>query len=202
MALFGIPTPRRLARLRELAESDPDTNVRRAATRTLGMISRPAAAMGLGPTLPGAPTPAPGAGAAKMTDAEALRALEEASETMSPTQWETARRLLTAPGYDRRVRQAAMRALGVTVFMASAGAPGMPADAKASELVTLLAPFLSDPDPTTRLAAARELESAKIPAAVAALEARKRVEADARVLDAIDHALREIARKDHFGPER
>ena len=67
---------------------------------------------------------------------------------------------------------------------------------KAAELVSLLTPFLADPDPTNRLAAARELGSAKIPASIAALEARKKVEQDARVLTEIDGALREIARKD------
>jgi len=107
----------------------------------------------------------------------------------------TAKRLLTAPGFGRRVRQTAMRTLGIVVFMDHSRPRAIDA-----ELVSLLTPFLSDDDPSTRLSAARELSHGKIPAATAALEARKRVEEDARVLDRIDASLRAIAKKDDFPP--
>ena len=130
-----------------------------------------------------------------MTEEQALAALRAARNPSSHESWETAKHFLTAPGFGRGVRQAAMRGLGVGVFMSR-----IPFDdsgpRKAAELVALLTPFLADPDPTNRLAAARELGSAKIPASIAALEARKKVEQDARVLTEIDGALREIARKD------
>jgi len=47
---------------------------------------------------------------------------------------------------------------------------------------------------------ARPPHPALASAATAALEARKRVEEDARVLDRIDASLRAIAKKDDFPP--
>jgi HEAT repeat protein len=193
MSLFGLPTPARLTRLRELAGSDTDADVRRVAEHVLRMMSSVGEPVGM--ATPGELSPAVGGGKPEATDEEAIATLEALGEARSPEKWATARRLLSNPRYGRRVRQFAMRALGIDVFMAH-----FTPQASAVELVSLLTPFLSDDDPSTRLAAAREFEHAKIPEAVAALEARKRVEQDARVLDQIDGSLREIARKDDFPP--
>jgi len=191
MSLFGLPTPARMERLRELVASDPDANVRRAADFTLRMMSSAAEAAHM-------PTRSRNAASVppvkvEATSEEALATLEALSFSRSGEEWATARRLLTTPDFDRRVRQSAMRALSVAVFMERSRP-----QAHAGELVSLLTPFLSDDDPSTRVAAARELSNAKIPAATATLEARKRIEADARVLDEIDASLRAIARKDDF----
>ena len=84
-----------------------------------------------------------------------------------------------------------MRTLGVAVFMAR-----VTPDANPRELVQLLTPFLDSDDPSLRLSAVREFGQAKIPEATRALEARKKVEVDARVLREIDGALQAITRRD------
>ena len=84
-----------------------------------------------------------------------------------------------------------MRTLGIAVFMMRVTPGGNP-----RELVQLLTPFLDSDDPSLRLSAVRELGQAKIPEAARAMEARKAVEVDARVLREIDGALRAISRRD------
>ena len=72
-------------------------------------------------------------------------------------------------------------------------------EANAEELIALLRPFLDSEDPSLRMAAAVEFSSTDIPAARAALEERKLVEVDPRVLRAIDESLIEMA-KERFQP--
>lgn len=180
MGLLSAFQPAAEQRLRAMADSDPDADVRSAATETLGMrdrgIGRRAAV-----SLAGKPLD---------TESEQLAALH-ATSGEDPQGWVLAKRILTTPNASRRVRAAASRTLSIGVFMSHFNGFG-----NAAELVELLTPLLNSDDPSDRLVAARDIAAAKIPAARAALLARKQVEADARILTQIDESLREIERPD------
>jgi hypothetical protein len=190
MAMTGFPGSPAHARLQEMADADPDEEVREAARQKLSMFD-------FGDAFPvGAPrsSRAP-AEPEPATDAERLRALSRLPANRSPAGWALAKRYLTDPRAGREVKESAMRWLGIAVRMSE-----VEPHASAAELTSLLVPFLASPDPSLRLSAVRELGACKIPAASAALEAHKRVEADVRVLVEIDEALAEIA-EPPFGDE-
>lgn len=183
MALFGPPEPRVAKRLAELAEHDPDAGVRDMALDALATTA-PEKATALQRPADGAPAESDGA---------RLRRLAQRTIGTygAPGGWELAKRYATDPASSRMLRETAMRTLGLAVFMSRATPEGSP-----EELVALLAPYLDSDDPSLRLVAAREMGEARIPAATAALEARKAVEVDARVLAQIDDSLRRIAAPD------
>ncbi|HWC75281.1 MAG TPA: hypothetical protein VG454_15205, partial [Gemmatimonadales bacterium] len=129
------------------------------------------------------------------TDDEKSQAISLASGSHLPGSWDIAKRYLSDPS--RQVRASASRALSIQVFM-SRFVP----HANAAELVRLLTPLLNSNDPADRMVAARDMAVAKIPASIAALEERKKIEADARVLTQIDESLQEIARPDPMSTTR
>jgi aminopeptidase N len=185
MSLFASPSEAAWDRLRDLAASDSEPGVRRMALQSIGM-REPAMVMSAAESILDNPS---------TTDDEKAQAISLASGSHLPKSWDIAKRYLSDPS--REVRAAASRSLSIQVFM-SRFVP----HANAGELVQLLTPLLNSSDPADRMVAARDMAAAKIPASVAALEERKKVEADARILMQIDESLQEIARPDPMAPHR
>lgn len=185
MGLFAAPSTAAAERLRALATSDPELEVREVALQSIGMRDPRMVLSAAESILAGASS----------TDDEKAQAISLASGSHLPKSWEIAMRYLSDPS--REVRASASRSLSIQVFM-SRFVP----HANAGELVRLLTPLLNSSDPADRMVAARDMAAAKIPASIAALEERKKTEADARVLMQIDESLREIARPEPPWPPR
>jgi len=185
MGLFASPSEAAWDRLRDLATSDSEPEVRRVALQSIGM-REPTMVMTAAESILANPS---------STDDEKSQAISLASGSHLPQSWDIAKRYLSDPS--RQVRASASRSLSIQVFM-SRFVP----HANAGELVRLLTPLLNSNDPADRMVAARDMAAAKIPASIAALEERKKVEADARVLVQIDESLREIARPDPMSAPR
>jgi aminopeptidase N len=181
--LFG-PFPDGLARLRDLADGDPNQGVRSTAAQALSMMRIQEPQQRIADSVIHSPT---------ASDAERASAAAELTNSFLPGAWDAGRHYLTAASSSRAVRQAVMRQMGIGVRYQ------FRPEANADELIALLRPFLNSEDPSLRLAAAREFSSTNIPAARTALEERKRVEVDARVLRTIDESLGEMA-KERFRP--
>jgi aminopeptidase N len=179
--LFGLHYPDSLTRLSELAEGDPNQEVRSTAAQMLSMMGEREPQQRIADSIMRSPT---------ASDADRASAAATLADNSMPDAWEVGKRYLTAPSSSRAVRQAVMRQMGITVRHR---------EANAGEFIALLRPCLASDDPTNRLAAVRECSSTKIPPARAALEERKQVEVDARVLRAIDESLSEMA-KERFRP--
>jgi aminopeptidase N len=187
LGLAGPPDPRVSERITEMARSDPDSLVR---SQVLNVLSS------------GAPVEAYALAKQRLESASAseeykAHLLMLVTDATVPGGWNIARKYLTDPKSSRPVREAAMHALGIGVFMSRFNPGPDP-----NEVVNLLAPFLASEDPSLRLSAARELGQVKIPTARAALESRKRVEVDARVLREIDQAIAEMSRPEPGIPRR
>lgn len=181
--LFG-PFPDGLARLRELADVDPNQDVRSTAAEMLSMMRVQEPQQRIADSVMHSPA---------ASDADRASAAAALTNSFLSGAWDAGRQLLTAASSSRAVRQAVMRQMGIGVRYQ------FRREANAEELVALLRPFLNSEDPSLRLAAAREFSSTNIPAAHTALEERKRVEVDARVLRTIDESLGEMT-KERFGP--
>jgi HEAT repeat protein len=124
----------------------------------------------------------------RMLDADSWRDMERvaAIEALGAAGGAEARELLVVqlePGRGRAARMAAIAALAArTAADAAIGAASAP-------LVERLAPLLDDPDLFVRQAAARALGRSGGAAAIPALERRRLVEAEGRVITDIDAAL-------------
>lgn len=183
LALFGVPGAEARARLSELATSDPDEGVRETAKQSQEMGASPG----------GQSTAFEESVLDTAGERSKLAILWHADQT--PNGWAIGRRLLTDSGSSRAVKQAAMRQLAIAVSMQQWN-PG----ASREEFVKLAEPLLASDDPSTRLAAARDLSVVNGPAAIAALEARKAVEVDALVLTEIDRSLARATHSDNDRP--
>ena len=115
------------------------------------------------------------------TDVERTAAVRALSLTRSPDAFSLCSQLVTSKG-TRFARLAALEALVV-----SARESGRQSDAASA-----LAPLLDDPDLFIRESVARSLGTLAVSSSTGALESRKRVEAEGRVLSAIDDALTAI----------
>jgi len=126
------------------------------------------------------------------TDQARASAVADLSDSFVPGAWAVGKRYLTSPSSSRAMRQAAMRQMAISVRYQ------FTPEANPTEFVALQGPFLNADDPSFRLAAAREVSCARIPESRAALEARKKIEVDARVLVAIDESLAGLAKPDNI----
>jgi HEAT repeat protein len=184
--LFGPHYPESLARLGELAEGDPNPDVRSTAAQMLSMMSVREPQQRIADSIMRSET---------ASDAERASAAAQLADSFVPSAWEVGKRYLTAPSSSRAVRQAVMRQMGAAVRYQ------FHREANAEEFIALLRPLLASDDPTLRLAAVLECSSTTIPAARAALEERKQIEVDARILRAIDQSLSEIAKERLRAPD-
>jgi aminopeptidase N len=187
MSLFATPSQAAVDRIRALATSDPDPEIRETALQSIAM-REPRLVLMQAESVLASPS---------VTDDQKADAVSLAAGSNLPEGWEIARRYVTAPDASRQVRQQASRSLSIQVFMSRSVD-----QADARQLVELLTPLLNSGDPSDRIVGARDIAAAKIPEARAALRERKKVEADARVLRRIDESLQEIDRPDPPWPHR
>jgi len=164
--LARVPGPEVAARLRELAQRDSSLYVRGAAVRAFAALE-PAAALPVIDAL---------LGQASWTDVLRVSALAALAHLPPDTAVPILERYL-GPENSRFAREAAIATLMRT-------AQGHQAD-----VAHRLEPLLADPDLFIRGEVARALGALGQPSSVAALEARRRVEAEGRVVSAIDQAL-------------
>lgn len=171
LGAHGPATPDVVVSLKELVAGDSSLYVRGNALQALAKLDTGAAMPMIRTAL----------GVDSWTDMERTSALRALSLTHSPDAFTLCSHLV-ARGGSAFARLAAMETL-----VKSARETGRQSDAAAE-----LAPFLDDPDLFIREAVARSLGSLDVPSSTGALESRKRVEAEGRVLTAIDDALTAI----------
>ena len=178
-ALRTFRGPAVLRRLRELAAGDSSLFVRGAALGSYAAVDTAAAMSAITAAL----------GRDSWRDLERTQAVA-ALELVGPAQgWGPALRFL-APGTIRETRQAAVH----TLLALAAGDT-----ARTAELVPALLPLLDADDLFVRQTAANALGQLGQPSSVAALERRRRVEAESRVINEIDAAVEAIRRRSRGG---
>jgi len=158
--------PRALARLDEMIEGDSSRYVRAAALLAYAMLAPELALPVIDRVLR----------RDSWADIERAQAMLALALVDTPAAWRTTMRHLSA-GTSRATRQAAIESLAAR------------ARGRESELAAALVPLLDVDDPFIRVAAARALGVLGERSAIAPLEARQRVEAEGRVLNAILGAL-------------
>ncbi|HEY9450356.1 MAG TPA: HEAT repeat domain-containing protein, partial [Gemmatimonadaceae bacterium] len=156
------------------ATVDSSLRVRGAALISYARVDAPAALPVIRETL----------GRDSWLDIERTSAVSALAFVDTPEAWDMLLPYLAAT-VDRHTRQAAIAAL-----VARAEAGGREADAAAA-----MEPVLNAPDFYSRAAAAQALGKLGQPSSIPALEARRRVEAESRVINAIDAAAAEIRAK-------
>ena len=160
------PDPRVLARLARLIETDSSAYVRGAAAFAYAMLAPESATDVIAPVL----------SRASWGDVERTHAILALAMVDTPASWQMTLQYL-APGTSRALRQAAIESLAAR----SRG--------REPELARELAPLLDADDAFIRAAAARAFGTLGDASAIPALEARRTVEAESRVLTAILGAL-------------
>ena len=178
MSLRNFPGPDVAGRLRELASADSSLYVRGAALGSYAALEKEAALPAITAAL----------GRDSWLDLERTKAVAALEPVGAGEGWATALRFL-APGTSRETRQAAVRTL-LAFAMADT--------ARAVALVPALAPLLDADDLFVRQTAANalgQLGQAASGPALAALAARRKVEAESRVINEIDAAVDAIRRR-------
>lgn len=169
-SLSRYPGTAVVARLRELATSDRSDIARGVAVRSLAALLPADQALAvIRPMLE----------QSSWLDVLRTSAIAALAEVDSPDAWTIAMRFLPA-GHSQGARETALSVL----VRKSAG--------RQAELARAVEPLLNDPDLFIRSAAARALGRLGQPSSVAALEARRKVEAESRVVNAIDAALAQL----------
>jgi HEAT repeat protein len=167
----GFSTPEVVVGLKEIVAGDSSLYVRGNALQALAKLDTAAAMPMIRIAL----------AVDSWTDIERTAAVRALSLTHSPDAFSWCSQLVTRTG-TRFARLAALEALVV-----SARESGRQSDAAAA-----LAPLLDDPDLFIRESVARSLGTLAVSSSTGALESRKRVEAEGRVLSAIADALTAI----------
>ena len=183
------------------ATRDPDTRVREAAALALARATANAdAASRLRSLATGDRSWWVRAAAMRaMVSVDSATALEVARDLLRREEWRDLARVAALEGL-ARIRSAESRAL-IVGQLGDGARPGRIAAMNAlaahggrgdTASVRILAPFLEDPDPFIRAAAAGALGRVGDAATIATLQARRAVEQEARVRTALDQAVRRL----------
>ena len=168
--LVKFPVEHAIARLRIVALSDPSMFVRAAALASYARLYPEGALADLKEAL----------GRDSWLDTLRATALASLRHVNAADAWELARAHLSDSSSG-----AARRAAVATLLAHRAG--------RETEMVLVLDPLLTTNDPVVRAAAVDALATLRAPGAAQTLEARKEVEPDARVRQAIEEALRTLS---------
>jgi len=171
--LASYPGDAVAARLTELARSDASLFVRGTALRSLAAVA-PAQAIPIATAMLGQDS---------WSDVLRVSGIRALAAAHAPAAWSTFLGYLP-PAHGRNVRQAAIQALA---SLARGG--------REAELATSLEPLLGDQDLFIRQQAAGALGALGQPSSLAALRARRSVEAESRVLNSIDEAIGQLEGK-------
>jgi HEAT repeat protein len=164
-----FPSAAASTRLKTLADGDPSLFVRGSAVRSLAALD-PQAAL---PVIEGM------LGQDSWTDVQRVNALAALGHVPADRALPILEQYV-GPGRTRFARQAAIE----TIIGVARG--------HEEEIAHRLEPLLSDPDLFIRAEAAQALGALGQRSSVAALEARRRVEAEGRVVQVIDQALTQL----------